>query len=120
MRNEKVIYPEEAVKFGLYVQKHRKRKGYTQLQLAEIMGISTKSISFIERGIHFPTPNNIFKLAKVLDMSLDEFVFSYHKFSNTLCIEELNQVLSELNADKQKMLIGIIKTVSDYLYNNKS
>lgn len=63
---------KDAKQLGLYIQKHRKAKGYTQQDLADLMDLTPKSISFIERGINYPTPNNIFKLAEILDMSLDE------------------------------------------------
>jgi len=61
--------------FGALIRKHRLAKGYTQQQLADKMGIQTKSISFIERGINYPSPENIFKLAQVLDISFDS-IFS--------------------------------------------
>ena len=36
---------------GKFIAKERKRKGYTQKQLAEILGISDKTISKWERGV---------------------------------------------------------------------
>lgn len=107
---------KDAKQLGLYIQKHRKAKGYTQQDLADL---TPKSISFIERGINYPTPNNIFKLAEILDMSLDEFVFSYSKFDSTLCIDELNIILSKLNHKEQKMLMGIIQSVCTYMLKNR-
>ena len=54
------------------------------------MGVQPKSISFIECGRNYPTPENIFKLARILEMSLDEYVFGYSKFDRTITIEEIN------------------------------
>lgn len=110
---------KDAKQLGLYIQKHRKAKGYTQQDLADLMNLTPKSICFIERGINYPTPNNIFKLAEILDMSLDEFVFSYSKFDSTLCIDELNIILSKLNHKEQKMLMGIIQSVCTYMLKNR-
>lgn len=70
--------------FGALIRKHRLAKGYTQQQLGDAIGIQTKSISFIERGINYPSPENIFKLAEVLDISLDEYIFGYCKFNPTI------------------------------------
>ncbi|MBO5967173.1 MAG: helix-turn-helix transcriptional regulator [Clostridia bacterium] len=77
--NEEIL-EKYKINFGLYVKEHRERKGYTQQQLSELIGITPKSISYIERGENYPSPDNLFELAKVLDMSLDEFVFSHKKF----------------------------------------
>lgn len=66
--------------FGALIRKFRLKNGYTQQQLALKIGIQTKSISFIERGINYPSPENIFKLAQVLNISLDEYIFGYCKY----------------------------------------
>ena len=78
------------VNFGLFIKEHREKKGYTQQALADMIGLTPKSISFIERGINYPSQDNIFRLAEILDLSLDEFVFSYSRFNKNICIDELN------------------------------
>lgn len=101
------------IKFGLHVKKHREQKGYTQQELAEKIGLTSKSISFIERGINYPSQENIFKLAVLLDMSLDEFVFSYSRFSETICIQEINDILQGLAPCEQELIINVLKAVCE-------
>ena len=103
------------INLGLYIKTHRERKEYTQQQLAEAIGVTPKSISYIERGENYPSPDNLFELAKVLDMSLDEFVFSHKKFDKTICFEEINQRLEQLSPENQAILISIIDSVSTTL-----
>ena len=37
-------------KFGQYVREHREKKNYTQSKLAELLNVTPKTISYIERG----------------------------------------------------------------------
>lgn len=105
------------VKFGAFVQKHRKAMGYTQQELAEKMGITLKSVSYIECGLTYPSQENIFKLAEILDMSLDEFVFSRTRFNDMLDMGEINNLLNNLSADDQEMVINIVKATCESIRN---
>lgn len=105
----------DKINLGLYIKAHRERKEYTQQQLAEAIGVTPKSISYIERGENYPSPDNLFELAKVLDMSLDEFVFSHKKFDRTICFEEINQRLKQLSPENKAILISILDSVSTTL-----
>lgn len=46
------------------------------------MGIAGKPISYIECGIS--SPENIFKLAAMLDISLDEYIYGFGRFDETI------------------------------------
>ena len=106
--------------FGKYIQKHRKAKGYTQQDLADLLGITPKSVSCTERGETFPGYENIFRLAEVLEMSLDEFVFGYSRFNNTICIKEINDMLVDLSPEEQGMIIGILKAACESMLRRSS
>lgn len=108
------------VNFGLFIKEHREKKGYTQQALADMIGLTPKSISFIERGINYPSQDNIFRLSELLDLSLDEFVFGYSRFNKNICIDELNEMLIQLNPDEQGMLIGMIKAACEAMLKRKS
>lgn len=55
--------------FGLNVVFYRKRKKYTQLQLAESVDVDRSHISAIELGNVGVSLDVIFRLAEVLDIS---------------------------------------------------
>ena len=55
--------------FGLNVVFYRKRKKYTQLQLAELVDVDRSHISAIELGNVGVSLDVIFRLAQVLDIS---------------------------------------------------
>ncbi|MFD2830339.1 helix-turn-helix transcriptional regulator [Corticicoccus populi] len=54
------------------IKKKRSKKGLTQYQLAVLMGLSTATISYYERGVKRPSLHNAFKLARVLDTSIED------------------------------------------------
>jgi len=75
-------------KFGKRVKELRKSKGYTQEQIAELIGIEPPNISKLEKGIHFPLPENIEKLAKALNSNIqDLFDFEHFEDKNNLKIK---------------------------------
>ena len=49
----------------------RKDYGYTQKQIAEILGITYQSYQAYERGITTPTLKHFIKIAEIYDVSLD-------------------------------------------------
>lgn len=51
----------------------RKAKGYTQKELAEIVGVDTSSISKYEKGVAEPSYVVLKKLASALGVSIDSF-----------------------------------------------
>jgi putative transcriptional regulator len=56
------------------VREKRKEKKLTQAQLAEMVGVSQRSISFIETGWRNPSIGTAIKLANALGVTLDELV----------------------------------------------
>ncbi len=111
MSNCKNRGSSEAIRYGAYVRKYRIKKGMTQQELGDIIGITGKSVGFIERGENFPTQMNMFKIAKVLDMSMDEFIFGYKFFDADLSMKELNEMLKELSSGDQSLVITIVADI---------
>lgn len=52
----------------------RKDKGMTQLELAEIMGVTDKAVSKWERDLSCPDINSIPKLAEILEISVEDLM----------------------------------------------
>lgn len=53
---------------------YRKLKGYTQKQLAEIMGVTTQAVGFWEQGRANPSTGKIEKLAEVLGVTIQDLL----------------------------------------------
>jgi DNA-binding XRE family transcriptional regulator len=58
------------------IAKIRKRKGLTQMELAELVGVNRFHISKIERGKRTPSVKLLIKIADVLNVSLDDLLMS--------------------------------------------
>lgn len=66
------------VLFGRKIKDYRKRKGYTQAQLAELVNVDDKHISCIESGKNFPSPDLIERFAKALELEPKDLFEFYH------------------------------------------
>ena len=64
----------ELDKIGMYIAGKRKALGMTQVQLAEKLGMSDKSVSKWERGVCFPDVSVYMELCNILGISLNEFI----------------------------------------------
>ncbi len=62
------------VLIGKFIASERKRKGYTQKQLSEKLGISDKTISKWERGNGFPEVSLLLPLCGELDITVNELL----------------------------------------------
>lgn len=61
---------------GLKIAYYRKKKGYTQTQLAEMVGISSNYLSLIERcnkGQSY-SMETLFKIAEALDVNANDLL----------------------------------------------
>ena len=64
----------DQIKIGKFIAEERKKKSYTQRELAEILGISDKTISKWERGNGFPEISLLLPLCNELDITVNELL----------------------------------------------
>ena len=61
---------------GKQIKKRRKKKGITQAELAEKVGVTTVYITYIETGKYFPSLKRLIKIGRVLGVRVgDLFTF---------------------------------------------
>lgn len=65
---------KDKFEIGKLIQEARKKKGYTQIQLAEKLNVSNKAISHWEKGRYYPDYEYFNDIAKVLDINLNEYL----------------------------------------------
>lgn len=61
-------------KVGKFIAQNRKKKGYTQDKLGEMLGVSSNTLSKWERGINAPDISLLSSLSTILDISLEELL----------------------------------------------
>ena len=105
--------------FGIFIKKHRVAKKMTQEELAIALGVTKKSVCYFESGRTFPSQENIFKLATILDMSLDEFVFGISHFNHEISIPQINEMLQTLSDREQGMALGALSTIIETIIRGR-
>lgn len=64
----------DQIKIGRFIAEERKKKNLTQRQLADILGISDKTVSKWERGNGFPEISLLLPLCSELEISVNELL----------------------------------------------
>ena len=88
---------------GKNIQKYRKLNKITQEKLAEMIGVEINSISSIETGKYFPSPENLVKISNALNTNLSNLFFFKENCSCEDYIEEINKNIKLLASDKTKL-----------------
>ncbi len=83
------------VRIGKFISKCRKKKGITQNELAELLGITNRAVSKWETGICMPDAGTIPELCQILDISISD-LFSGEK-------------IMENNKDSEKVILKLVK-----------
>lgn len=96
-------------KTGMFISEERKRKGYTQKQLSERLGISDKTISKWERGNGFPEISLLLPLCGELDITVNELLSGervseedYQKKAE----ENMMNLVKEAQESKKKIILS--------------
>ena len=95
--------------FGTQVRYLRKLAGLSQEQVAELTGLSTKTISYIENSKNTLSFNKLPLLARALNVPVYKlFVFTGSEATNREVLETLleSATVKEINA-----ITGIVKTI---------
>ena len=97
-------------RFGKRIKELRKMAGYKQSELAELVGIATKTQSSIECGINFPKVQLIEKYAKVLKVDVPEILYLCDtptpKDDYTEALYKLVKLVGNLHIENPKRILG--------------
>lgn len=72
----------DEMRLGNHIKKLREARGLTQLQLAEEIEVSRKTINTIENEVFIPSTILAFKLARALDTTVEELFWIEEKKSS--------------------------------------
>lgn len=105
------IHPYDYGLMGKRIKQARKAKRYTQAQLAELIEMSSKNFSQIERGETGISLSTLISLCKFLDISADYILFGNQGENKKSSIDLL---MSELNEEQQLYAEKMIEVYADY------
>ena|SRR5579863_2169246 len=91
---------------GRRIKSLRQGTELTQEELAEKMGISSKYLSSIERGLENPTLDTLINMSTALDVEVGDIFEVAHETEN---VKELRQELARIGkeADENHLRLGI-------------
>ena len=78
---------------GMMILSLRKEKGMTQLQLAEIMGVTDKAVSKWERDLSAPDVNSIPKLAETFGVTVDELMQVKTETKENISYNKIDEII---------------------------
>ena len=74
------------MRFGEKLSLLRKRRGMTQLELAEELNVSRQAVSRWEQGISNPSTENMVRIGELLDVSIDTLVNENAQLQTVLAV----------------------------------
>ena len=99
--------------FGLRLKELRTKKGITQYQLAEMVGIDPKHMSHIETGRSFPKADLIEKFANALEIDYTKLFKTEHLQPKGTLIKQINALLLKASDEELKNIYKIISSLLD-------
>ncbi len=114
MQSKKKSYRYLSIALGKYVAEKRKERGFTQAQLAEIVGIETVSLSRIETGVALPSLVRLEDLAEALNITITELIGA-SAVSVKEQASEIERYLSLMSAQDRLLIVNWVKIFSERL-----
>lgn len=88
----------------------RKKKGITQTQLGEVLGVGQKSISMIEKGMCNPTTQQLVALSNYFEVSTDYILKGEEKIKDIEPIEQNFLKIIRTDNKVYEALAGMLKS----------
>jgi len=63
------------IETGRRIGRFRKNNNMTQMELADLMGVSYQAVSSWERGLSMPDISKLPELAKIFSVKIDDFFY---------------------------------------------
>ena len=106
-------------KIGKFITECRKKKGLTQMQLAEKLNITDRAISKWERGLAMPDSSIMLELCSILGISVNELlsgeVLGMENYNNEAESKLVEMIKQKEESDKHllrmEIVIGVLSTL---------
>ena len=94
--------------FGLRLKELRNKKGITQYQLAEMVGIDPKHMSHIETGRSFPKADLIEKFAEALDVDYTKLFKTEHLQDRASLYNKITNLMDQATDEELRIIYKIV------------
>ena len=109
----------DQIKIGRFIAQRRKMQNYTQMQLAEKLGITDRAVSKWETGKSLPDASIMLELCRLLDITVNDLLcgeaVTMTNYDKTMEKNLLEMIRRKEQADKRllkmEIVIGVISTL---------
>lgn len=98
---------------GQRIKELRKRNGFTQAVLAEMIGMETTNLCKLENGGQIPKEENIEKIAKALKVNIKDLFDFGHMKSKISLQEELIQIINDAGRKELELYYKLIMATKE-------
>ena len=95
---------------GERIREIRKSKGFTQEQLAEMVGVEPRHISRVEGGYNSPSIERLAKIAEALGVQINEFFNFMHLDTPAKRLEDIDSIINGLDEKYQQIIYKIVQS----------
>lgn len=99
---------------GARIRRQRERIGLTQEQLGETCGLSCSFVGHIERGSRKLSVESLYKLASVLDTSVDYLLFD-HVPQEVSLPSEISSILQSSDQQKRQQFWRTVRVLAYHI-----
>lgn len=110
---------QEFEKLGRKIKAVRRKRGYTQAKLAELVGCSTPYISYIEKAHKSMSLEMLVLVANALNVSSDELLQDSLENTITVSNHEFASLLSDCNSYETRVLLDIVRAAKKSMRDNQ-
>jgi transcriptional regulator with XRE-family HTH domain len=96
------------LRLGGNIAQARHAKGWTQQELAEMIGVDPVSLSRIETGASLPSISRLVEIADILNISLTSLVSGISGKINDQA-QEIAGILQKLSASDRQLVVDLLK-----------
>lgn len=93
---------------GAKIKDIRKKKNYSQEYFSELVEMNPRQIVRIENGESFPTVENLEKIARALDTTIQELFHNESHLPVSTIKEKILDKIHSLNTDQLRMLYTVV------------
>lgn len=98
-------------RIGRRIKTIRKRRGFTQQELAEFAGLSVPYVSHIERGYKKASLESLVYIAKALEVTVDQFLIGNQNADYEAYFLEVQELLRDCTDEERQTLLAVVEAV---------
>lgn len=96
------------VLIGANIKREREKAGFTQDQFSEVLGIGSKSLSSIERGVVGVSLATLLKICDILHISANALIYEQSRSND---VDSIATQLRMLNAEQLEIVSNVMKNL---------